>query len=121
MHYTIERLVQGDRAISDYWARAVDLWRVLREENKDSSLEDFGRKIHAAQSSFEQNCGGRWIGQEIMGWAAVAQFYQSADTFGDREDEAVRVVRAFRASWCSSEAKAWLNRAVADYDLEVPV
>ncbi len=117
MRYTIERLIQGDTRILQFWKAAVDLWGDLVTRNAGAPLADFARDVGSAQRWFEQHCGGRSLGQQIMAWVAVAQFYQTSVGFEGEQDNVLRVIRAVRASHCSSEVQEALTEAVTSYGL----
>jgi len=125
MHYTIQKLIEGDDKIINYYQEAKKIWEEISAKIK---IQDkFNIKILAQEltsrqiSDFEHLCGGRSIGQEIMAWYGIAQYYSVEDGFGsepDRLQNAKNVYEAFQRSGCSLEVKSAANDVAKFYDLE---
>jgi hypothetical protein len=102
MHYTIEALLNGQQVTERYRA-ARDHWRsVLR--NVDATDPDaIAEAAEAEQMWFEHNCGGRYIGQEIMAVAGIAQYYTTATGFDENLPKAKAMYEGLLQSKCSVE------------------
>ena len=61
------------------------------------------------------------MGQEIMSWYGIAQFYTIEDGFGndlERLQTAKNVYEAFQKSYCSLEVKGHATDAANNYNLD---
>ena len=118
MHYTIELLLKEDPYIIQYYHNAKKKWNEILKKNLDIDLDCLANILSSEQIWFEQNCGGRWIGQEIMVIVGITQFYSTKCGFeGENLDNAKAVYNAFSKSFCSLEVKAWADEIAANYDL----
>lgn len=125
MHYTIQKLIEGDERIISYYQKAKELWdEILSEINiKDNSnISILAKTLSDKQIlDFEIDCGGRYLGQEIMAWYGIAQFYRVEDGFGgdlERLQSAKNVYEAFKKSYCSLEVKSAARDAAENYNLD---
>lgn len=105
MHYTTELLVQGDRDVLLYYSNALSRWRDKLPEYAEMSLEQLAKELTIEQFWFEENCGSRWVGQEIMVVTGITQFYTTERGFDKDEQLALKIYRAFMQSFCSLEVK----------------
>lgn len=117
MHYTIELLMKGDLHIVDYYARAKEMWAGILASPEASDVDALASRLSSEQLLFESECGGRWIGQEIMVVVGITQFYSTEIGFEGSEETALRVYNAFRASYCSLEVKGHADAVAESYDL----
>lgn len=117
MHYSIEKLIIGDSNIVGYFAAASTRWKSILASPDANSVSTLASRLGSEQSSFEHECGGRWIGQEIMVLVGIAQFYTTAEGFGDDEERAKLVYEALRASYCSIEVKGHADIVARSYYL----
>ncbi|EJD6402369.1 hypothetical protein M0H77_RS19605 [Providencia rettgeri] len=112
MRYTIERLISADQEIITYYSKALKLWETILEAKPD--YKKLSKSLPSDQLLFEQHCGGRWIGQEIMVITGITQFYKTEDGFGERKESAMLVYKAISSSYCSMEVKS-VTEQVAKY------
>lgn len=66
MHYTTELLINGDEDVLLYYDRALKRWREILAEYGEVASKVLAKKLSLDQCWFEENCGSRWVGQEIM-------------------------------------------------------
>ncbi len=68
---------------------------------------------------FETNCGGRYVGQEIMVISGIARFYSTMLGFeaNDDLDTARKIYRAIQKSYCSMEVKGHADTVAKSYGL----
>jgi len=66
MNYTVELLVNGDPDLLEYYRLAVGRWREIWTRPESSTIISMATMLCDEQTWFEENCGGRWVGQEIM-------------------------------------------------------
>ncbi len=110
---TVERLIEGDLNIVEYYNRAREIWEEILSRPEAEDVDGLATILGSRQRDFERECGGRFLGQEIMAVVGIRQFYSSAG--GDPENldpqnlRMVELVReAFRRSSCS-DAKAYVD------------
>ena len=102
MHYTIEALVTGKDAATWYHDAVLHWQKVL------SGIDTTDAKVIAGlagseQMWFEKNCGGRYIGQEVMVVSGIGQYCCTSDGFDDRLEQAKAMYNGLRISMCSGE------------------
>ena len=112
MHYTYEFLVKGDGAIIQHYQNAVAHWNEIWGRKESQDLKSMAHMLSSQQFWFEQNCGGRWVGQEIMVVTGFAMLYSQEAGFID-EKKARFLYDAFQSSMCSVEVK-FITEQVAD-------
>lgn len=117
MHYTVEMLVCGQAEVIDFYRLAAERWRQIWGMPEASELGQFARLLTHEQSWFEKNCGGRWVGQEIMVVSGLAGLYSTAAGFNGNEDRARLLYDAFQSSFCSIEVKSIAEEVARSYDL----
>ncbi len=116
MHYTIESLLNGKEVGNWYqWARAH--WGKFLATNP--TAEEIAEWCDQEQHNFERNCGGRWIGQEVMVISGIAYYYTTRSCFDDNPDKAQAVYKGLVSNWCSVEVKIQARRVAKYYDLDV--
>jgi len=125
MQYTIQKLIEGDRKVVDYYQHAKAIWEEISKTidiKDESNIKALAQELTSRQiSNFEHKCGGRHIGQEIMAWYGIAQYYRVEDGFGSEEDRlqsAKNVYEAFQRSSCSIEVKGAARNAAKFYYLD---
>lgn len=118
MHYTIEHLLAGDDGICQYYANARSHWEMLLQEHARANSDELAKVLTKEQFWFEEHCGSRWIGQEIMVVTGIAQFYTTTTGFGDNKSKAMLVYEAFMKSYCSLEVKGLAEDVARSYYLE---
>lgn len=114
---TLKKLIDGDEQIVDYYRNASRLWNEIRESNYFQSVETLAEQLSFQQMQFEQECGGRWLGQEIMTVVGIGQFYYEEIGFDATLEEALRVKDAFAQSYCSLEVKFHAERVAKIFRL----
>lgn len=68
------------------------------------------------QMRFENRCGGRDLGQEIMAWSGFAFLYDTYAGFNNiNQQRAIRLRDAFRSSGCSLEVTSHASNAADFY------
>lgn len=117
MHSTIEALVNGDRSVVQHYARAKQLWDEILASPDAANVDALSQRLSSAQFRFENECGGRWVGQEIMVIVGIAQFYSTVAGFDGNVKRARLVYDALRASHCSMEVKGHAERVAESYSL----
>lgn len=125
MHYTLQKLIEGDEEIVNHYKQAKVIWDEITEIidcNNNENIPKLANELSNRQiADFEHKCGGRDIGQEIMAWSGIAQFYKVEDGFGndyERLQSAKNVYKAFQKSYCSLEVKGYATDVVNSYSLE---
>lgn len=111
-NYTLEALISGDIKIVEYYNNAKKIWQEIRESDSFKSLDILSKELKDKQFLFEEQCGGRHIGQEIMVNVGVGQFYSSEIGFeNDIINDVVKIKTAFAQSNCSEEVKSHVKKA----------
>jgi len=111
MNLTIEKLLKGDKKVQDYYKKAMENWEniLLKSvEEEDRELQDL---ISDEQETFEKECGGRELGQEIMAIVGIYQFYSNSTGFSENVGQAMKVYKAIQNSDCSEEVKIMSEEA----------
>lgn len=130
MHYTIEKLIEGERDLVGWYEKALELWvKIFSKADPldKNNLTRLSEEIFFEQTTFERNCGGRAIGQEIMAITGIAQFYTTQygfdvgyeDEYDGRFERAQNVYISIKKSNCSLEVKFHADAVARSYGLEV--
>jgi hypothetical protein len=117
MHYTIELLIQGNQEVIGYYDKAKSKWIDILSTIDLNKIEEFSNNLTILQLWFEHNCGGRWIGQEIMVISGICQFYNTQSGFGESKNRAINIYKAFMKSYCSIEVKGIAEEVAKSYYL----
>ena len=117
MHSVIELLMQENADVTAYFKNAKQKWREIIDQHEGDSEEDLAKTLSLEQFWFENNCGGRWEGQEIMVICGITQFYSTNTGFGADRLSALRVYNAFMKSHCSLEVKGAADKVARSYYL----
>jgi len=117
MNYTIEHLIDGDQDVLSYYQNAKTRWLKILTENLSLNSDELAKVLSNEQFWFEKNCGGRWVGQEIMVVTGIVQFYTTARGFDDNRGKAKLVYEAFMKSYCSIEVKGAVEDVAKSYNL----
>ena len=129
MHFTIEQLIHNNSDILEWYKRAKEIWNEIFKKfdpAKSENIDLLAKELFNKQLQFEHECGGRWIGQEIMVISGIAQFYSTDTGFDVRYDQeydyrlekARNLYQAFQLSYCSIEVKGHARNIAESYDLE---
>ena len=118
MQYTLEALLKGQEKILEYYEHAKTHWDELFADAQaaDSWAAWIAREEKAY---FEPECGGMFVGREVMAWSAFASLYSIQ--FGWQDDKLVlarKLIDGFAESTCSEETKAAAVEAERLYDVE---
>ena len=115
MQHTLEALLHG-RPVSDWYGLAKQHWQIILG-GKDAADDDLlAVTARAEQRWFEENCGGRDVGLEVMVSAGIARYYTTA--YGFRDDDLQRARAMFRGllkSRCSEAVHDQARRLAAVY------
>lgn len=118
MNYTIELLMKENENILRYYKLAYSHWREILSSNDNNDAKSLSKKLTNEQMWFEDNCGGRYIGQEIMVVSGISQFYSTQNGFNGKEKNALIVYEAFKMSFCSLEVKSKADQVAKQYYLD---
>jgi hypothetical protein len=117
MHYSLEMLVRGQAEVVGYYQAAANRWREIWSRPESRDLDSLAKMLLSEQMWFERNCGGRWVGQEIMVVSGLAGLYTTATGFEDNLQRARLLYDAFQSSYCSAEVKSIAEEVARSYDL----
>lgn len=116
---TIHALLNGNEKIIEFYKNAEKLWGEIWKDNKSDTVEGLAELLSNYQLDFEHECGGRYLGQEIMAFSGFGLLYDSYVGFeGESKEKAIRLNNAFKKSNCSIEVEGSARRAVELYNLE---
>jgi len=117
MHYTVELLVKGDRNVNEHYRAAVGRWNEIWSRPDSKDVVSLATLLSSEQSWFEENCGNRWVGQEIMVVSGIGMLYSTTVGFDDNVDQARLLFDAFQRSYCSLEVKGIAREMAESYGL----
>jgi hypothetical protein len=117
MRYSVEKLLHGQAEIVDYYRKAADRWQWIWSQPEVENLETFARFLREQEPWFENNCGGRWLAQEIMVVSGFAGLYHVPTGFEDNLERAKLLFDAFRISRCSIDARCITEEVAKSYHL----
>jgi hypothetical protein len=119
MKLTIEQLLSTTEAgsVARYYQAAKARWEEILQRKGAQDVDHLATMLFQEQAWFEQNCGGKHLGQEVMVVAGLAGFYSSADAFEGFEGTATRVYFALKKSGCSLEVKGLAGTVANFYGL----
>ncbi len=121
MHYTIEKIIDGDSRIISYYAEANQKWEKILstyDPSDPKNIDEIAREVFVHQGQFERDCGGRTLGQEIMVVSGLGRFYSSQTGFEGNEEAVKNVYTAILGSQCSIEVHGYAENFARAYDLE---
>lgn len=105
----LEKLIEGDREIISQIERVKIEWNNLLINfnwNDENAVNTMATIVSQEQLSMEYNVGERWLGQEIMVFVGIAQFYSTKIGFEENYKKAKIVYDGFLRSMCSLEVKS---------------
>lgn len=128
MFFTLDEIMKGNSQVLNWYEGALNLWKEILKhyDLKDSSeYGKLSKVLFENQFKFEQKCGGRSIGKEIMAVSAIIQFYNINTGFEDewdkptehRQKQAKTLFNAIQFSTCSLEVKSHAKRIAKIYGL----
>lgn len=117
--YTIQALLGEEQGLISFYAESTKLWEEMWNNSQSESVEGLSGLLTNMQMRFENRCGGRYLGQEIMAWSGFGHLYDTGIGFdGTNQERANRLVDAFRNSSCSLEVIAHADKAAESYYVE---
>ncbi|OJW07000.1 MAG: hypothetical protein BGO49_27525 [Planctomycetales bacterium 71-10] len=117
MRYSLELLVRGEESIVVHYRKAASHWREIWSRPESGSLSSLASLLTSEQSWFEKNCGGRWVGQEVMVVSGLVGLYETESGFNGGLPRARLLYDAFQSSYCSVEVKSIAEEVARSYDL----
>lgn len=118
MEYTISRLLGGDESVVQDYVTARNKWAEFFHDKEHASLEEWANWLSAEQIPFfEQKCGGRHAGQEVMVWSGFGTLYNLNTGLEDNLPLAKKLAQAFAKSTCSMEVKISARKAAESYSV----
>lgn len=117
MHYSVEMLVRGQDKIVKYYEEAAKHWREIWAREDALDLAKLAKMLTSEQMWFEDNCGGRWVGQEVMVVSGLVGLYSTEVGFDGNLEKAHLLYDAFQTSFCSIEVKSIAEEVARSYDL----
>ena len=117
MHYTIERLLNGDTSLVEHYQSAAKRWKEILATPEAREVASLATLLKSHQMWFERNAGGRWPGQEAMVVSGFGMLYSTESGFQGNYKLAQMLAQAFEASSCSMEVKSIARQVARLYDL----
>lgn len=119
VHYSLDALIHNEHRdeLIQFYSNATDIWNRLRLNPQYQDIDWLSNELRFKQREFEQKCGGKTLGQEIMVAVGIVQFYRVQDGFGTRIKSALHVYNAIKNSSCSLEVKGHNKRIAESYGL----
>lgn len=121
MQYSLDMLVHGEADIVRYYRTAAERWREIWSRPESQELYGLADILRAEEKWFEQNCGGPWIGQEVMVVSGLGGLYTRTGGFADNLGRARLLYDAFRSSFCSVAVLSFAEKVARSYHLLAPV
>lgn len=116
---TIKSLIEGDPNLMGYYRRASEIWSEILSEPEANDIRGLADILGMRQSQFEKECGGRFLGREIMAAVGIGQFFISPiEGFGDDMETVTLIRQAFARSMCHIEVKVYMGIISKMYDLQ---
>jgi hypothetical protein len=116
---TIKGLIEGNIHIVRYYQKAFDIWTEILSDPEANDVGRLADLLVIRQSRFEKECGGRFLGREIMAAVGIGQFYISPiEGFGNNMETVTLIRQAFAQSRCHIEVKVFVGIISKVYDLQ---
>ncbi|MCF8449986.1 MAG: hypothetical protein K9G49_08980 [Taibaiella sp.] len=115
--FTIIDLINGKDVIIQYYKNAKEIWEEIINSDDFSSIDKLVKMLEFSQTRFENECGGKYLGREIMAFVGVGQFYNDLIGFDNNYDDVIKVRDAVSKSYCSIELKWYFDRAIYHFGL----
>jgi hypothetical protein len=115
MHYTIDALLAG-QPVGDWYQAAKKHWQQVLSKIDSTDPSAIAAVASDEQAWFERNCGGRWIGQEIMVVTGIGQYYSTATGFDENLDKAKAMYQGLLDSGCSVEIHGHAEDMAKSYE-----
>ena len=111
----ISRLMGGDGDVARQFRQAKEFWDGFFRDHALDTVADLATALGSAQYRYENLCDwDRAFAKETMATTALGSLYNDVDGFGDNQELAERVVRAFAGSGVSIEVKGGYLRDAAE-------
>lgn len=107
-YQTIKNLLEGNVDTVEYYNNARRIWKDIRESEHFGSVESLAQEISRRESEFNHKCGGRELGEELLAYVGIGQFYSYSPDFGldANIEEVTKIKDAIEMSMCRFEVKA---------------
>lgn len=102
---TVTALLEGNEGILRHYQEAKRLWNQIWENPQSETVEGLAELIQFNQLTFEQSCGGRYLGQEVMVLSGFMMLYD--DGFNEKAE---LLKEAFNQSHVSFEVNGTVER-----------
>ncbi|MDD1513818.1 hypothetical protein [Priestia megaterium] len=117
--FTVDALLENNSQVLQYYQTASRLWEDICNDPQSETSEGLSRILSNRQLTFEERCGGRPLGQEVMVWVGFGQLYSPYNGYTDDSRAKAHLLKeAFRLSYCSFEVKSLADDASSSYDVE---
>jgi len=103
MELTLLKLINNEEEILEYYKNAEKLWEKIWNSKESQNEKELADLITSYQFYFEDQCGGRDIGQEIMVWSGYAYLIKKTEAKPETNSELNKFINAFDKSHVSSE------------------
>ncbi|GAB6253514.1 hypothetical protein BCSAG_48320 [Bacillus cereus] len=104
-------LLENNENILGYYQEAKRVWEKIWADPKSETVEGLAEELSFHQiSSFEQHCGGRWLGQEVMVHSGFMLLYDEGAGFDGNEEKVTRLKEAFQKAHLSGEVHSRAER-----------
>lgn len=115
-HTTLQLLLENDESIVRSYQASIRIWENIWNNPESNTVEGLAQLLTDEQFTFENECGYRHTGQEVMAWSGFALLYDVQPGFTeDNRIKAERLREAFRICRCSFEVKAMADDAAVSY------
>lgn len=114
---TLCRIAEG-RDIQPHYRGALEIWDEVLGD-KDPLTESKVESASVSQMRFERECGGRFIGQEIMVISGVLYFYDEDAGFNGDRPLAEALLRNLYHSKMSTKVKFHVEDVAELFNLDV--
>jgi hypothetical protein len=117
--HSVTTLINQNEEIIEYYKNAETIWMEIWKDYRSMNTESLAALLSHNQLSFEHNCGGKHLGQEVMVWSGFGRLYDTYAGFeGENKEKALMLKEAFKKSMCSFEVKDVVKSATNAFYLE---
>ena len=116
--FTIRELIKQNENIIQYYKNGLILWNEIKNSPEFENIESLIKKLEEMQSRFESECGGKYLGREIMAFVGIGQFSNELIGFDIDYEDAIKVKNAIEQSYCSIEVKWYIENAIKHFGLD---
>lgn len=117
MYFTNEMLIHGEHKVIEYYKTARERWSIILSETDFYHHVNLSQRLVNEQYWFENYCGGRWVGQEVMVIVGLTMFYTTRSGYGSNYQKALFIYQSIMQSYCSVEVKNLAQKLAQDYAL----